>query len=72
LDISDEDDNIEFVKDAEEALELIDRKRFKLAFILNPTKVSQVKKVAQAGEKMPRKATFFYPKPLSGLVIRKM
>jgi uncharacterized protein (DUF1015 family) len=71
LAIRDEDDNIEFVKDAEEALKLTGRGKFKIAFLLNPTKVSQMKKVAEHGEKMPRKATYFYPKPLSGLVIRK-
>lgn len=71
LGIRDEDDNIEFVKDPKEALRLVDKGRFKIAFFLNPTKVIQVKKVAEAGEKMPRKATYFYPKPLSGLVINK-
>jgi len=72
LGISDEDDNIEFVKDPGDAFEEIDKGGFKIAFFLNPTKVKQVKKVARHGEKMPRKATYFYPKPLSGLVIRKM
>ncbi|MDD5174306.1 MAG: DUF1015 domain-containing protein [Candidatus Omnitrophota bacterium] len=72
LGISDEDDNIEFVKDPKEAFESIDKGDFKIAFFLNPTKVTQVKKIAEHGEKMPRKATYFYPKPLSGLVIRKM
>jgi len=72
LAIRDEDDNIEFVKDAGEAVRAVDRGKFKIAFLLNPTRVSQVKKVAEHGEKMPRKATFFYPKPLSGLVIRKI
>jgi uncharacterized protein (DUF1015 family) len=71
LAIRDEDDNIEFVKDAQEALRLVDKGKFKIAFLLNPTKVSQVRKVALHSEKMPRKATFFYPKPLSGLVINK-
>lgn len=72
LAIRDEDDNIEFVKDADEAIKLVDRSKFKIAFLLNPTKVSEMKKVAEHGEKMPKKATYFYPKPLSGLVIRKM
>jgi uncharacterized protein (DUF1015 family) len=72
LGISDEDDNIEFVKDPEEAFKVVGKSGVKIAFFLNPTKVSQVKKVAEHGEKMPRKATYFYPKPLSGLVIRKM
>jgi uncharacterized protein (DUF1015 family) len=72
LGISDEDDNIEFVKDPSEAFPVIDKGGAKIAFFLNPTKVAQVKKIAEHGEKMPRKATYFYPKPLSGLVIRKM
>ena len=71
LGIRDEDDNIEFVKDTEEALRLVDKGGFKIAFFLNPTKVTQVKKVAKIGEKMPRKATYFYPKPLSGLIINE-
>ncbi len=71
LGIRDEDDNIEFVKDTAQAFRLVDNGRYRMAFFLNPTKVSQVKKVARAGEKMPRKATYFYPKPLSGLVINK-
>jgi uncharacterized protein (DUF1015 family) len=72
LGISDEDDNIEFVKDPVEGFKGVDENGFKIAFFLNPTKVTQIKKVAEHGEKMPRKATYFYPKPLSGLVIRKM
>lgn len=72
LGISDEDDNIEFAKDADEAFKEIDKGGAKIAFFLNPTKVAQVKRIASHGEKMPRKATYFYPKPLSGLVIRKM
>ncbi len=72
LGISDEDDNIEFVKDPGEAFKMVDKGGARIAFFLNPTKVTQVKKIAEHGEKMPRKATYFYPKPLSGLVIRKM
>jgi uncharacterized protein (DUF1015 family) len=72
LGISDEDDNIEFVKDPGDAFKGMDKGAAKIAFFLNPTKVTQVKKVASHGEKMPRKATYFYPKPLSGLVIRKI
>lgn len=71
LGIRDEDDNIEFLKSPEEAARQIDEGKYKIAFFLNPTKVAQVKRIAKLGEKMPRKATYFYPKPLSGLVINK-
>jgi uncharacterized protein (DUF1015 family) len=72
LDIRDEDDNIEYTKDAAEAKASVDKSQAKAAFILNPTKVSQIKAVAKLGECMPKKATYFYPKPASGLVINKL
>jgi len=71
LGIRDDDDNIEFLKSAEDSVNAVDSLKFKLAFFLNPTKVSEVKRIARLGERMPRKATYFYPKPLSGLVINK-
>ncbi len=71
LGIRDVDENIEFVKDPLEAARCVDSGKFKTAFFLNPTKVSQVKRIAILGERMPRKATYFYPKQLSGLVINK-
>lgn len=43
-----------------------------LLLLLNPTKVAQVLKVADSGCIMPHKSTFFYPKILTGLLIRKL
>jgi uncharacterized protein (DUF1015 family) len=43
-----------------------------VAFIVNSTKIEQVRAVAKAGHTMPQKSTFFYPKLLSGLVLNKM
>ena len=71
LDIRDDDDNVEFVKSPKETALLVDSGKFKVAFFLNPTKVAEVKRIARLGEKMPRKATYFYPKPISGVVINK-
>jgi uncharacterized protein (DUF1015 family) len=39
------------------------------AFLLEPTPVSSIMAVAAAGEVMPQKSTYFYPKALTGLVI---
>jgi uncharacterized protein (DUF1015 family) len=39
-----------------------------VAVILNPTKIEQVQRVSEEGLIMPRKATYFYPKVLSGQV----
>ncbi len=41
-------------------------------FLLNPTRVSEIADVAAAGEKMPQKSTYFYPKLITGLVINKI
>ena len=41
-------------------------------FILNPTKVSEIADAAAAGEKMPQKSTYFYPKLITGLVMNKI
>lgn len=68
----DDDDNVEFVKEPKEVKRLMDGGKYKVAFFLNPTKVEQVKRIAKIGEKMPRKATYFYPKPISGLVVNKL
>ena len=43
-----------------------------VAFVVNPTRIGQVRAVAKAGQTMPQKSTFFYPKLLSGLVLNKM
>ncbi|MDO8525437.1 MAG: DUF1015 domain-containing protein [Candidatus Omnitrophota bacterium] len=71
LGIRDADDNIEFTKDPFDAARAVDSGKFKAAFFLNPTGVSQIKRIAKLGERMPRKSTYFYPKQLSGLVINK-
>jgi uncharacterized protein (DUF1015 family) len=41
-------------------------------FLMNATPVSDVRAVAEAGEVMPQKSTFFYPKVLTGLCIHTL
>ncbi len=43
-----------------------------LLFLLNPTRVGQVLNVADSGEIMPHKSTYFYPKIMTGLLINKL
>jgi uncharacterized protein (DUF1015 family) len=38
--------------------------------VMNPTRMEQVRACTAAGEKMPQKSTDFYPKVISGLVMR--
>jgi uncharacterized protein (DUF1015 family) len=42
------------------------------AVLLRPVSVSQIQAVANAGERMPEKTTYFQPKPLTGLVFRAL
>jgi len=46
--------------------------RAELAILLNPPKITEVKDVADAEDRMPHKSTYFCPKPLSGFVINVM
>ena len=57
-----------YEQDAEQAIAMVDEGKAQAAFLMNPTKIEQVRVVATAGRVMPQKSTFFYPKLLSGLV----
>lgn len=65
--------NLRYVKDTQQALDEAGNSQsgpsVNAVFIMNPTPVAHVKAVADAGEVMPQKSTFFYPKLASGLVI---
>jgi uncharacterized protein (DUF1015 family) len=62
--------NLRYVKDTGHAL--TEARNAQAVFVMNPTKVHEVKAVADAGEVMPQKSTFFYPKLASGLVINPL
>jgi uncharacterized protein (DUF1015 family) len=67
-----EQEAILYTKDDHEALDWVAQGKGTGALLLNATKVSEVKDVATAGERMPHKSTYFFPKPLTGLVINVM
>ncbi|HOB87627.1 MAG TPA: DUF1015 domain-containing protein [Bacillota bacterium] len=60
---------LDFTRSEEEALAGIRAGRWQAAFILRPASVEQITRMAYRGERMPQKATYFYPKLPSGLVI---
>ncbi|MFC1568192.1 DUF1015 domain-containing protein [Candidatus Margulisiibacteriota bacterium] len=66
------EDKIAYVKDAEDAIKMVDEKDGQAAFLLNATKIEEITAVASKLEKMPQKTTYFYPKLLSGLVLNKI
>ena len=63
---------IRYVADGTEALGMVQRGGAAVAVLLNPTKVEQVFAVADAGDVMPPKSTYFIPKVPSGLVLRPL
>lgn len=67
-----EQEAILYTKDDHEALDWVAQGKGTGALLLNATKVSEVQAVATAGERMPHKSTYFFPKPLTGLVINVM
>lgn len=63
---------VEFSEDVEEAWEWTRAEPGRLAFLVNSTRVDQVVAVADAGEVMPQKSTFFYPKLATGMVLNPL
>jgi len=60
-----------FSEDTSAVLKQVKEGSATCAFILRPLSLAQIMQVAREGEKMPQKSTYFYPKPLTGLVIYK-
>jgi uncharacterized protein (DUF1015 family) len=65
-----------YIKDLGDAIDQsvakVDSGESQAVFFMNATRIEQVQAIAAAGEKMPQKSTFFYPKIFSGLTIRKL
>ncbi|MBY9006005.1 MAG: DUF1015 domain-containing protein [Candidatus Lokiarchaeota archaeon] len=64
-------DEITFIKDINKGILNVKNKKIETFFIVNPTTLEEVHKITHLGEIMPQKSTYFYPKPLSGLIIHK-
>ena len=58
--------------DQRELTSALDRGDYDAAFVLRPTPIEQVRAVADAGETMPPKSTYFFPKILSGIVFNPL
>ncbi len=65
--------NVKYYREVEEGLKALSSdEKGNALFVMNPTKVSEVRDVAVAGERMPQKSTDFFPKLLSGLIFNKI
>ncbi len=61
--------NIRYLRDAEEAIAQVHNGAANIAFLMNPARMEQIRDIAFAGEVLPQKSTDFYPKLLSGLTV---
>ena len=59
---------VTYFKDPADAFARLEAGEFQAGFFMNPTGLDQIRQVALGGERMPQKATFFYPKLPTGLV----
>ncbi len=67
-------ERVSYTKSAEEAVGWVDARvdGADMAFLLEPTPVPDIAAVAQDGDVMPQKSTYFYPKALTGLVVNPL
>jgi uncharacterized protein (DUF1015 family) len=63
---------IGYAKSVPEVMAALERGEYDAAFILRPTPIEQVREAAAAGETMPPKSTYFFPKILSGIVFNPL
>lgn len=63
------DHTLGFYRDPAEVARLLDSGEAVAVFYMNAPSVGQVRKICEAGHRMPQKSTYFYPKILSGLVV---
>lgn len=63
--------NLVYTRDAHEAIDAVLKDGFDCSFLINATKVSEIKEIAQINEKMPQKSTYFWPKLVTGLLINR-
>ena len=65
------ENSVKYIRNEKDAASVVEKGDYQVAFFLRPTKVTDMKAVAEKSEMMPQKSTYFYPKLLTGLVINK-
>jgi uncharacterized protein (DUF1015 family) len=62
-------DQLAFTHDADEADRAVREGRAVAAYFLPSTTPERIRKVVERGERLPRKSTFFWPKPRTGMLL---
>jgi uncharacterized protein (DUF1015 family) len=68
----DPEDFLVYTRDPAQAVRWVDEGVGSAAFFLGPPDLREVLKLAQEGKTLPQKATYFHPKPPSGMVIERL
>ncbi len=66
------EDHVKYTRLDEEAIKYVNQGKYDFSVLMNATKIYELKSIADSGEHMPQKSTYFLPKMLSGLVAYKM
>ena len=61
-----------YARDSAEAVRLVESGEYDAAFLMAPVPVGVVQEVAAAGESMPPKSTYFFPKVPTGLLFNPL
>jgi uncharacterized protein (DUF1015 family) len=65
-------DDLTFTKDPAEVRALVRNEGWTAGVLLRAVEPSQIVDVATSGERMPQKASYFWPKAITGLVLRSL
>jgi uncharacterized protein (DUF1015 family) len=69
---SGEETRIAYNYDRLDAVRCVTSVEYQLAFIIKPVRAQVIKAIADVGDRMPRKSTYFYPKLPSGLLVHRL
>jgi len=67
-----EETSLAYNYDRLDAVNKVLDQEYQLAFLLSPVKTEMVKAIADAGDRMSRKSTYFYPKLPAGLIFHRL
>lgn len=65
-------ENLTYTRSFEESLASVRAGESQCVFFVNPARVKEIREVADAGETMPQKSTWFYPKLITGLALNPL
>ena len=64
--------NLLYSRDSKEAIGAVQEGKCHCSFLINATNISQIKDISLLGEKMPQKSTYFWPKPVTGVLFNSL